>query len=288
MIQRRALGVLCAAWTGLWIWTHSGDAWAVSVQGAQRTCVEGEVKELCVLPKQQGDCSLGVIRCVDGRWSPCRARFRKLPERCGRQPTDGLGEATGDEDCDGAVDEFEPNNPAINCVTYMLDKDGDGYGAIGPSYDEDPVKATYGCFCPDQFGKVPLKFGVPAKGKQNLDCGDCSGKEGELVHPGVKDYFTTQSECLSELGWKGGAFDYNCSEEEEPQHLGIHGCDFDKTANCVFSGSGFWAVDTTDEIPACGKRGSQNSCQSWPQTLEGHEDFCYLRQWFHPVLQACR
>lgn len=288
MINRRFWVVFSVAALGFGGALVPGQVEATPTTELQPSCVEGEVKRLCEIPDQNGDCSLGVIRCEKGSWSPCVARYRKTAERCGLQPHDGLGAPTGDEDCDGLVDEFEPYNPAINCVMYMIDADGDGYGAIGESYDDDPVNGTYGCFCPGKSGAVPLKNGVPAKGKQNLDCGDCRGEGGKLVHPGVTDFFEGQSECLNDLGWKGGIYDYDCSGYEEREHLGINGCDFNESGGCSYSGSGYWAVSSTDDVPKCGTTGFQNTCQPFPQPLADHEKFCYLRSWVHPLPQMCR
>lgn len=249
---------------------------------ADRACSEGEVKELCAIPNQQGDCALGVIRCVQGQWSPCLPRFREIVERCGTQPNDVLGPATGDEDCDGLVDELAPH-PPINCEMYMIDADNDGYGAIGPSYAQDPKNATYGCFCRDSG--VPLDLAVPSNGRHNLDCGDCPGiEDSKLVHPGATNYYEKGSDCLDNLNWKGGKFDYNCNQQAERKHLGVHGCSFDENGSCNYAGSGFWRGET----PACGENGFQNSCMSWPQTLEGHQDFCFIRSWSHPMPQLCR
>lgn len=255
----------------------------------KRSCNEGDVQRLCEIPEAQGDCALGVIRCVDGQWSECLPRFRQLQERCGAQPRDKFGLATGDEDCDGSVDELGPT-PPVNCQMYMLDADKDGYGAIGANYADNPMKATYGCFCPSSSGEVPLEFAVPSGGKHNLDCGDCPEHQdkGQLVHPGATEYHELPSECLSKTEWKGGTFDYNCSGESERQHLAIQGCSFDLSKLCGPSGSGYWSPNQVGNIPDCGQLGFFSSCVSWPQVLEGRYDFCYIRNNSHPTVQSCR
>lgn len=265
------------------------DALGQGLSSSHKSCNEGEVQGLCTIPNAQGDCALGVIRCIKGQWSECLPRFRVLDERCGPQPQDEFGPATGDEDCDGEIDELGPN-PPINCKMYMLDADMDGFGAMGKNYAEDPSKATYGCFCPDASGKVPLAFAVPSNGKHNLDCGDCSRIKGQghLVYPGATEYYELPSECLGSNNWDGGAYDYNCSGDEEAQFLGIQGCDFDISGFCAASGSGFWNQSHMGNIPECGERGSFSSCLAFPLPLEGREDFCYMRNNAHPQVQHCR
>lgn len=196
----------------------------------------------------EGDCSLGQRRCVAGVWESCTPRFPELPrENCGAPRSDEHGEAIGDENCDGEV-----NNTPIGgidpegCKVYMLDEDGDGYGALGANYSSGAADFTYGCFCP---GKVPnSELVVSTDNNFNRDCGDCK-HDGALVNPGRQEYRQEASACLARLTWKGGVFDYNCSEAQERELDGVGGCE-ERGSQCEQL-PGRW----DNFIPACGEQG---------------------------------
>lgn len=222
----------------------------------------------CKIEGGQGDCGLGSTRCVDGRLSGCLPRFPKTAEFCGPARSDGLGQATGDEDCDGNVDDADGPLEPLNCTFFILDLDQDGWGARGQSFIEAGKQATYGCFCgyPGREEVGDRNF-VQAKDRSrvNSDCGDCYG--GEEVFPGQTKYFETASACLEGIGWDGGAFDYNCDGRSEKQHTGLLVGDCMEAPNsdnehreCVWSADsvGHW-LEGAD--PACGKEGLVPKCR---------------------------
>lgn len=227
------------------------------------TCLDTKAPELCQVSGKLGDCALGVRRCKSGRMTPCQPRFTKLQENCISQPPDQFGAASGDEDCDGQVNELDESGP-LNCKVYMLDKDNDRWGAIGPSYREDPVKATHGCFC-----ALPahLRHFVPAQGQENRDCGDCE-HEGHFVYPGMIAFQESPSSCLSEVRWGGGVFDYNCDGQEEQRYVGVdtRDCDYSEETKdtedkeCVLVGEkqGHWF---SEEFVECGKSEAIPDCR---------------------------
>lgn len=210
-------------------------------------CID-EDQELCSLPAR-GDCSLGKRVCKAGKWGACQPRFApEAHETCGALREDELGTAVGDEDCDGKIDNHPLGGPApLGCQFYMIDKDGDGFGALGADYAQDQTQYTYGCFCK---GKVPNKDLVPSPDEtHNQDCGDCE-VGGHLVHPNIVYYEYKPSVCLKANGWSGGAFDYNCSEEEEYE--------FPTAASCVETDEGTCETKYghwSDAIPDCGQPG---------------------------------
>lgn len=226
-------------------------------------CLDTKPAELCQVPGKLGDCSLGVRRCKAGRMTPCQSRFSKLQENCISQPPDEFGAPSGDEDCDGQVNELDPTGP-LNCTVYMLDEDEDRWGAIGPSYGEDPVNATHGCFCVLPPG---LSHFVPANGQANRDCGDCQ-HEGHFAYPGASTFHEQPSSCLGVVRWAGGPFDYNCDGQQEKRYLGIdtRSCDYSEETKdldekeCVLVGEkkGHWFWD---EVPECGKEGATPHCK---------------------------
>lgn len=209
-------------------------------------CINNQI-ELCDTGLK-GDCSLGQRRCVAGRWDSCTPRFPQLQrEDCAAPRSDEHGEAIGDENCDGEV-----NNTPLNgldpqgCQVYMLDEDGDGYGALGANYSSGAADFTYGCFCP---GKVPNpKLVASSSGNFNRDCGDCED-DGAFVNPGRQEYRQEPSACLARLKWKGGAFDYNCSEKAELEFDGVGGCT-EHSGRCEEL-AGRW----NKSVPECGQQG---------------------------------
>lgn len=219
-------------------------------------CVDG-ARTPCRLSDTLGDCALGQQRCVHGVRLPCETVIQPGREQCGKAKPDAFGRATGDEDCDGLVDEDTGPQPPLGCKIYHYDEDGDTWGAIGPSFLKDPQNATHGCFC----GLPPahLDHFVPATpGRQNRDCGDCK-VSGIDVRPSlsISTYFGEPSRCLQERGWRGGVYDYNCNGVEEAHHPGIRtgSCIGDpvKGSSCRWSEDsiGFWA----EKVPACGDDG---------------------------------
>lgn len=220
----------------------------VDLQDDDCECVNDDEK-FCSLPGK-GDCGLGKKVCRSGKWSACEPRFAQAPrETCGAPQKDKLGEAVGDEDCDGEIDNHPGNGPApINCEHYMIDEDGDGFGALGSNYSENQVDFTYGCFCKGKLPKIKDKTFVLSPNETfNQDCGDCK-VEGDLVHPAVTDYAVKPSSCLRAVGWKWGAYDYNCSKQEEKEFDTVASCEETKDATCETK-SGHWSW----EVPECGK-----------------------------------
>lgn len=232
-------------------------------------CLVGETMH-CEVPGARGDCALGVKRCDSGQWTACESRFSLDIERCGDPRQDSLGAARGDEDCDGEIDEYDPDSMENSCEIFMVDRDGDGYGAIGPSYKEDPQRATWGCFCPNN---VLIPNAVPAKAnRHNRDCGDCSeeiANDGMLVRPGTKTYYEEPSACLSSLEWRGGAFDYNCDGIERQLYLGVLECGFNAKDECEPSNSGHWY---SPFIPRCGEVNLRVVCEH--QKSQGEAPRC--------------
>lgn len=223
----------------------------VDLQDEDCECIDRD-QELCSLPGK-GDCSLGKRLCKSGKWAACEPRFaRAAHETCGELQTDELGSAIGDEDCDGKVDNHPKLGPdPIHCQFYMIDRDGDGFGAIGANYRDNQVEYSYGCFCK---GKAPNKDMVIAFDETyNQDCGDCE-VDGELVNPSVTEYFDEPSSCLASLAWTWGPYDYNCSEEEEQAHSSVATCEESEAGTCI-ENAGHWS----GSVPYCGELGRLGS-----------------------------
>lgn len=95
-------------------------------------CIDGR-SQPCDVVGARGDCRLGKKICQNGRWSSCQPRFQRMAEKCGpRFANDhGFPKPTGDEDCDGQIDEADAGNgfQPEGSRQYMRDLDGDGYGA---------------------------------------------------------------------------------------------------------------------------------------------------------------
>lgn len=209
-------------------------------------CIEGQ-QELCKTDKK-GDCALGLRKCQDGQWGSCQQRFtRQNRESCAAPRLDAFGSAAGDEDCDGQVD----NNPAngldpIHCQIFMIDEDQDGWGAIGLNYNAGQSSYSFGCFCP---GHLPSPRLIPGKSEHhNRDCGDCR-EDGSRVHPGAQPYWGEASACLQSLAWRGGAYDFDCSGQQEQQFPRLGECG-EKDGLCR-DNPGDW----DHRVPACGEQG---------------------------------
>lgn len=247
-------------------------------------CIDGNSP--CTIPGMKGDCSLGIQRCVAGKILECTAVRKAGVERCGLTQVDLFGRGTGDEDCDGLVDEESPERP-LGCKMFAIDKDSDGWGAIGPSFFEDPKNATYGCFCEQPPEGLEEMVRI-VEGRENKDCGDCETQDSDTVRPNQKKYFEEASACLESSAWKGGAFDYDCSGESEVKHVGK------RRGRCVgdpFAGdechwaegsTGFWEEDVT---PACGEEAVFAQCRQ--ARFDGKT--CQIGITFlYPVPQPCR
>lgn len=225
-------------------------------------CINGK-RTQCSMPGGRGDCSLGVRECTQGRWSACRARFPRISEACGQPRSDAIGRATGDEDCDGQVDESTRSAPPLGCDYYMLDADEDGWGRIGPSVHNVSDGYTYGCFCKvpgRNWKKYDPKDSI-AKKRVNTDCGDCPDKkdEGWLVNPITKEYFAEASTCLEKTGWKGGAFDYNCNGKQDAEYPTFApSCPDWATNNRSCSTNAYWMGSKT---PPCGVKAVALNCK---------------------------
>lgn len=210
----------------------------------------------CEIPGNFGDCALGIRECRHGSWSACKPRFYPGRERCGSQHDAyvHIQPASGDEDCDGRVDESDLSQPRPSgCKNYMVDADGDGYGAIGP--------AANGCYC---SAKAAPKGFIPATSKANSDCGDCVDT-GKDVIPGRDTLFLEPSPCLEEVGWKGGTFDYNCDGEGKLPHPKVEW-------ECQIQNSECKArFGWYPSIPKCGDHGAYYEGTH----CLGHENLCY-------------
>lgn len=210
-------------------------------------CLNGDPKQKCSL-SGMGDCGLGVKSCKDGKWARCEARFSKSAEACGKR-SDFFGEGSGDEDCDGSVDEHFGGIPK-GCQTYILDEDFDGFGAVGYSANSSTMSPlTFGCFCKEPSGANWRR--ASGKSSVNSDCGDCDRN----VKPGQTRYFGEASACLQNLG--RNAFDYNCKNGAEKE--------ITQPMRCVKQGdkcikSGFWSGNA----PACGEGGRAGICTPVP------------------------
>lgn len=233
---------------------------SADVNDSDCDCVHGQA-EACIVAGAIGDCSLGERRCASGKMGPCLALFDSLPERCGQAEPDTYGRATGDEDCDGLVDEEEGPRIPIGCKIYIEDMDGDSWGAIGPSYIEDQEHATHGCFCKPPSGRLSHFVPVWRRDRENTDCGDCA-LDGRAVIPTSTWKEEEPSACLQRVGWKGGVHDLNCNGVEEPESTELHQgkCqgDPESAPGC------FWSPASTGrwigKVPACGEYGDVPKC----------------------------
>lgn len=223
------------------------------------SCVDGDYP--CKLPGALGDCALGIQRCQGGTLSACKALYQAEAERCGSRQGDPFDRATGDENCNGAIDEQDGPQDLVGCELFVVDADGDGWGAMGPSFREQPERATYGCFCDGPPAKRSDMV-LARPGRENSDCGDCP-VGGKLVRPDQEEFFAERSSCLEQEGWKSGAYDYDCSQGEERRHVGKRQgqCAGDPSLGdeCGWSKetTGFWKDAQT---PACGESAPFVSC----------------------------
>lgn len=225
---------------------------AADVADTQCDCNNNQRQD-CTVAGQQGDCRLGFNSCMNGKWGQCRARFSRSEEVCGK-PRDtngaGLKPRTGDEDCDGQIDEsdtsnnFMPRDPLGQGRMYMLDEDGDGYGAIGR---EGQVTRRY---CNSQKNQIPRGFRPLVFGRENSDCGDCPGT-GTIVNPEYSGQpMAAPNACLKQVRWSPGAFDYNCKNGEERKFTKVGSCSVESLGkSCRISGDGHWP----GSIPRCGE-----------------------------------
>lgn len=226
---------------------------AADLADSQCECIDRRV-EACKIFGQRGDCGLGSRTCSAGRWGRCLSRFRASEEVCGipRDKDDAaLGPRTGDEDCDGQVDEsdrnnnFMPKDPQRQGALYMLDEDGDGYGAMS-SRQSDILRR----YCNSRKNEVPADFVPAIPGRHNTDCGDCAGT-GFNVNPGYTGpHMKDPNPCLQQVNWRPnaqGAFDYNCSNAGTLEHRGSFRCVL-QGDSCI--GVGHWQ---DDEEPRCGE-----------------------------------
>lgn len=236
-------------------------------------CLEGQ-QELCKTDKK-GDCALGIRNCEQGQWGACQQRFtRQSHESCATPRIDAFGSAVGDEDCNGTVDDNPANGlDPIDCQMFMMDKDQDGWGAMGLNYNAAHASYTFGCFCP---GRLPSPQLVLAQAdRHNRDCGDCRDG-GARVHPGAKPYRIEGSACLQSLAWRGGQYDFDCSGHEEPEFPRLGECS-EKDGLCRET-PGDWG----QRVPACGEQG-----RIWLGCIE-NELPCNAVPSLTVRLQACR
>lgn len=207
-------------------------------------CINDRI-ELCDIPGGIGDCRLGIRSCRDGKWSYCEPRFPQTQESCNSR-YDQHGQATGDEDCDGSINEHNDGYPPLGCLDYMQDLDKDGYGAEGV-----PTK----CFCE---GNIQTGY-VRATSKAGTDCGDCDRaySGGWSTHPDRQYGSDQPSECARYLGKL--LFDYNCDGREVSIKKGgneVVRCVGDNESACRNIG-GRWL----DSVPACGESQKTGDCR---------------------------
>lgn len=219
------------------------------LEDSECECLNNAPPSTCSL-RGQGDCALGKRGCSNGRWGACQPRFPKLrQEACGTRK-DSFGQASGDEDCDGDVDELAPLAPT-GCTNYMVDEDNDGQGAMGDSANQRGARnPTHGCFCSKPSGGGWVR--ASGTGSVNADCGDCDRN----VRVGQTQFFPRPSQCLGQVSWSGGAFDYNCNRRAEQQHTGMAECGFVGTECKVVRG--YWS--DTRGVPKCGDQARAGLC----------------------------
>lgn len=223
-------------------------------------CVDGTF-EGCFVPRVKGDCSLGQKLCEGGKAGPCLAIRKPTVERCGVAELDPFNRATGDEDCDGLVDEEDGPEPPEGCKVYHLDQDADTWGALGPSYIEDPLNATHGCFCKSPPPELSALVLAMYPDRVNGDCGDCV-EGGQLVKPTQSLFKSEASACLKSLNWPGGPYDYNCDGREELRFGAVHQGSCEPTVHeggeCRWAegASGYWV----DQVRPCGVDGMKPRC----------------------------
>lgn len=219
-------------------------------------CINGRRKG-CRIFAAIGDCALGETQCNQGHWGRCTPRFPRMTEVCGTLTHSDdalLGKRTGDEDCDGKVDEsdvsndFMPGDPLREGQLYMLDEDGDGWGAIGRRKSD-----VYRRYCNSRIHEVPEGFVREIPGQAGKDCGDCPGT-GAIVNPGFSgDYQDRPNACLEKIRWRGGTYDYNCRGGEEKKFLATGVCSIETLGDqCRVPAGGVW--DGVSSPPACGER----------------------------------
>lgn len=244
-------------------------------------CAEGSF-ELCELEATPGECEeegikcgncgLGVRICLGGVFTDCRPRFGASPESCGRPLSDRWGNATRDEDCDGKKDENDSNGaPPSHCTHYMVDRDKDKWGKIGPSFNStEPEGATHGCFCTLPRLLEAKGFVVaPGFDRVNKDCADDPDYGGEKVHPGYHSgFYDRPSLALQnrDPAWPHGAYDYDCDGYIFKGNNGSRYLDcvyFSEFKQCNWSSdNSFWRRDETP--PDCGTWVEVPACRSDP------------------------
>lgn len=264
---------------------------AVDLRDNNCECLTTDLPQTCTLANQKGDCSLGIKTCESGQWSPCRPRFFVIDELCGSRPPDAYGSATGDEDCDGQVDEADPTKKEhpwpLGCRYFALDADQDGFGAKGPSALEDPQNPTWGCFCSTP-SHLPTLVETSGKDKVDQDCGECDPNVPDIAYP---VFLPTGSQCLKDINWIGGEYDYNCDEKSKPRYTGFANatCELHFSGKCLLKRSehGFWYIPPGQPRvePKCGEKGLGGIYCSSGKTDSG-QPTCTLAWW--EVDQVCR
>lgn len=241
---------------------------ATDLDDSECDCLVGTGHTTCTLIGL-GDCELGKRQCNGGKWTKCTPRFPiMISERCGAR-SDSLGQARGDENCNGDVDELWPGKP-IGCTVYILDEDRDGYGAMGSSANSaSSGGATHGCFC----SKPPGTGWTRATNSSvfNSDCGDCDRN----VFPGQTRFFDSESQCLTQVGWIGQAFDYNCDRTSKKEFEEMIVCE-ERDDECV-QVRGYWSNE--GGAPECGQNGLKGYCKTYGG--------CTGASLVDPVVQRC-
>lgn len=231
----------------------------IDLDDEQCECLVGAF-EYCARAGQKGDCRIGRRSCQAGRWGACEEWAKPELEKCGtRAPVEKV-KWTGDEDCDGDVDvsPLGRRGPA-GCVRMMLDRDGDGYGAIGVDLSDIKSKSQLSevataCLCKERpdFSQKEREGWVEVNGKEARDCGDCApGMGGESVYPGSPSSAVESNRCLENVGWVIGSkskpmkgdFDLNCDGRhsdptDKEKIVGVIKCVTHDDGSCGYESKG--------------------------------------------------
>lgn len=264
---------------------------AADIADSDCDCIDGKV-EYCERGAQTGDCKWGRRTCQQGKWSACQEWARPIAEICGERPSVEGVKWTGDEDCDGGVDKSPFGKPGPKgCTRMMMDKDGDGWGRLGRDLSEmregdDLEQLATACLCrsrPDINAKYAEGWTPAISGRDKKDCGDCPGTGQNVYFNATGGPYTEPNRCLQQVGWHGGAFDYDCSGAGEPiaSQRTVGQCV--KDGNQCVDKPGYWLRS----VPACGKQGHKYTwCQS--DIPADESPYCEPMVSMEPEILGCR
>ncbi|MBX3250888.1 MAG: putative metal-binding motif-containing protein [Myxococcales bacterium] len=200
-------------------------------------CIDGTSRP-CGSDTNVGACQIGSQVCVSGRWQTCVGAQGPRPERCGG----------GDRDCDGLVDDNDPDiesgNPEnTGARLFYWDEDGDGFG--------DSSRSMYRC--------APASRWVPVGG----DCDDSRAAIGNttLCYPdhdgdgyGRTEDVQTVVACECPPGWVIRPGD--CVDTGAPRSHLIHpGAGFQSQGHCNGNNSTCTTSGGRDGCFTCGTLG---------------------------------